>query len=288
MKTITVIIPTFNRLQKLKQLLGSLDRQTLSKEHFSVMVADDGSVDGTVEYLGAAGIPFVTQPHRGPAAARNAGAAGVSTPFLLFVDDDAVPRKDWIKAAYDAVVGTKGVLAAEEDVIRTGENLPLSHSVGHQGPGGMLTCNLLVLRELFERAGRFNERFLYPMNEDFDFFLRLKALTPVHYLANMAVEHPVYPLPFFRTLVDSMAYARRRVYSEHLLYELHPQEFRQVKAAPTAKASIRRLSTRYIISNGFANKKALFKRPVSGALWLAVCAARQASFLFLRVRGYRG
>jgi glycosyltransferase involved in cell wall biosynthesis len=221
MKTITVIVPTYNRLPLLKNLLAGLDNQRLSRDHFDLIVVDDGSTDGTVETLRASGISFITQTHQGPAAARNAGAAKAVTPFLLFIDDDAIPRENWLKAAHEAVTGNKELFAAEGDVVLTGEKVPLSHSVHHQGPGGMLSCNLLVSRDLFSRMGGFNEKFYFPMNEDFDFFLRLKAFAPVRYLPEMTVEHPVYPLSFFKTLFDSMAYARRRIYSEHLLYRLH-------------------------------------------------------------------
>jgi hypothetical protein len=65
-------------------------------------------------------------------------------------------------------------------------------------------------------------------------------------------------------------------------------EFHEVKVTASAQASIHRLSMRYSISRGFADPAALFSHPVSGALWLLICLARQFSFLILRLRGYRG
>jgi glycosyltransferase involved in cell wall biosynthesis len=288
MKTITVIIPTYNRLEKLKQLLASLSRQSLSSDEFDILVADDGSTDGTTNYLEANKVAYVSRNHQGPAAARNAGARQTITPYLLFIDDDAVADVDWLKAAFIAVESAHGGLfAAEGDVLRRGEDLPLSHSVHHQGPGGCLTCNLLVSRELFDLTGGFNERFQYPFNEDFDFFLRLRASAPVNYLESMKVHHPVYPLPFLGTFMDAASFARRRIQSERLLFELHPQDFAKVKATRSADASVRRFAFRYLLTFGLANPFQLVKHPVRGAQWLLVCLARQMAFLFLYLRGIR-
>ena len=50
---ISVVIPTYNRLPILEKCLRALESQRLSDalEGFEVVVVDDGSTDGTVDWL---------------------------------------------------------------------------------------------------------------------------------------------------------------------------------------------------------------------------------------------
>jgi glycosyltransferase involved in cell wall biosynthesis len=287
-ETISVVIPTYNRKNLLDRLLQSLEDQSLPKEHFNVFVVDDGSSDGTCDMLKEKGIAFESSPHRGPARARNLGVEKTGAPLIAFIDDDCVADRAWLKSVIEAY--TKGDLkgAAEGDVISTGEQVPLSHSVSHRGAGGFMTCNLVITRALFKKVGGFNERFKYPMNEDFEFFLRLVKHGNPLYVSGMVVYHPVRKLSYIRTLLDSFHYAVRRISSEYLLMELCPDDFGKVKFEDNAKASIRRLSYRYFISNVFKHPLQLVHHPVRAMMWMEVCMARQISFLILRLAGYRG
>ena len=83
--TVSVVIPTYDRLPRLGRVLAGLAAQDLDGS-FEVVVVDDGSTDGTDEYLrsGAPPLPVVasTQENQGPGAARNRGvdlAAGGSS-----------------------------------------------------------------------------------------------------------------------------------------------------------------------------------------------------------------
>ena len=86
----TVVIPTYNRRATVLRALSALGDQTL--RDFEVVVAVDGSVDGTAEAIRATAWPFpvtiVAQANQGAAVARNAGAAAGSGELLLFLDDD--------------------------------------------------------------------------------------------------------------------------------------------------------------------------------------------------------
>ncbi|QDF98665.1 hypothetical protein CJ010_20045 [Azoarcus sp. DD4] len=87
----SVIIPTYNRRQQLGQAIAS----ALSQEDVSVevIVVDDGSTDGTLDWL-AAGF---TDPRirvlrntrsKGPAGARNTGLQVASGDFIALLDSD--------------------------------------------------------------------------------------------------------------------------------------------------------------------------------------------------------
>lgn len=95
MKRISVVIPTFNRLNQLKQVLTGLEKQTYPLEKFEVVVVSDGSSDGTNAFLEALETPLdlvpVFQANQGVATARNQGFKQANGELVLFIDDDVVP-----------------------------------------------------------------------------------------------------------------------------------------------------------------------------------------------------
>ena len=84
----SVIIPTFNRVALLRETLSSVFAQSF--KDYEVIVVDDGSSDGTADYLQLLGekVQVLIQPNRGAGAARNVGAAAAKGLYLAFLDSD--------------------------------------------------------------------------------------------------------------------------------------------------------------------------------------------------------
>jgi glycosyltransferase involved in cell wall biosynthesis len=108
MPEISVVIPTYNRMDVLPEVLAALERQE-GAPSFEVVVVDDGSTDGTGEWL--AGRRFsvpaevLRQPNAGPAAARNRGVTQASGGRVAFLGDDTVPSRGWLASHARAVSG---------------------------------------------------------------------------------------------------------------------------------------------------------------------------------------
>ena len=98
--TVSVVIPTYNRLLRLQQVLAALSAQTYDHRRFEVVVVSDGSDDGTAEYLAGATTSFdlvsACQANAGPAAARNHGVELARGSLVLFLDDDVMAVPDLI------------------------------------------------------------------------------------------------------------------------------------------------------------------------------------------------
>lgn len=84
----SVAIPVFNRAELLQKTLASVWRQTFSD--FELIVVDDGSTDGTLEYLRSLNgrVRVFAQPHKGPGTARTRAAKHAKGEYLAFLDSD--------------------------------------------------------------------------------------------------------------------------------------------------------------------------------------------------------
>ena len=100
---ISVIIPTYNRSESLKDVLDSLIHQE-STDGFDweVLIVDNNSKDKTKE-LAEEFIPkfkgklrYIFEPTQGINCARNVGINNASGDILSFVEDDCVVNKDWL------------------------------------------------------------------------------------------------------------------------------------------------------------------------------------------------
>ena len=92
MPALSVIIPTYNRAERLRACLESLAQQKHPASDFEVLVVADGSTDNTRAMLAELDLPYslrvVWQQNSGPAVARNRGVETARGRFCLFVDDD--------------------------------------------------------------------------------------------------------------------------------------------------------------------------------------------------------
>jgi glycosyltransferase involved in cell wall biosynthesis len=91
---IAVLIATHNRRQRLRRCLDALAAQTLDPGRFEVVVADDGSSDGTAAALTELEMPFrlraLALPKGGKSVAVNAALAASEARVCLFIDDDVI------------------------------------------------------------------------------------------------------------------------------------------------------------------------------------------------------
>lgn len=105
MTELSVIIPTFNRAERLRACLESLAHQTQNPDDFEVIVVDDGSTDNARHSLDLE-TPFalrvLRQGREGQTIARNRGAAAAQSKYLLFLDDDVCAAPNLVAAHLNA------------------------------------------------------------------------------------------------------------------------------------------------------------------------------------------
>jgi len=92
MVAVTVVIPTYNRKEFLQQAVETVRLQT--HDSLECIVVDDGSTDGTGEYLDSVDYSDLEtiyhDENHGQSVARNAGIEAASGKYVLFLDSDDI------------------------------------------------------------------------------------------------------------------------------------------------------------------------------------------------------
>jgi glycosyltransferase involved in cell wall biosynthesis len=179
---VSVIIPTYNRADLVRQAVASVMAQTY--RDFEIVVVDDGGTDGTFEAL-AAWPELRLLRHagrRGVSAARNTGINAARGQWLAFLDSDDLWLPDKLARQIFLLEGTPELLICqtEETWVRHGVrvNKPLSHRkvAGRIFLPSLTRCMIspsavILNRRLFEDHGVFDATLAAA--EDYDLWLRL-------------------------------------------------------------------------------------------------------------------
>jgi GT2 family glycosyltransferase len=206
--SISIIIPTCNRPEDLRQCLQALDAQIAPTDGIEILVCDDGQNADARKMMEEAFPRFRWNqgPRKGPAANRNGGAKMARGQWLIFIDDDCLPRPTLIPAYRASMerLGAGARVALEGATHRIGEKPSLLWEAPHNPNGGaLISCNFAIPKELFWEIGAFDERFPGAAFEDTEFATRAKIMgVEVEFVRDAAVDHPLRPLPHPRKLAS--------------------------------------------------------------------------------------
>jgi glycosyltransferase involved in cell wall biosynthesis len=111
---VSVVVAAYDEEQHIGRLLGSLRQQTLPP--LEVIVADDGSRDRTARIARHHGARVLELPHRGPAAARNAGAREAQGDVLVFADGDMACGPQYVERLAGQIASGEAVGTFTRDI----------------------------------------------------------------------------------------------------------------------------------------------------------------------------
>lgn len=93
---ISVVIPTYNEEKNIARCLSSLNKQTIPRSNFEVIVVDGQSTDKTVEIAQRYADKVIQQVSKGVGGARNDGAKIAKGDVIVTTDADCVPYSEWL------------------------------------------------------------------------------------------------------------------------------------------------------------------------------------------------
>jgi glycosyltransferase involved in cell wall biosynthesis len=185
---VSVIIPTYNRVELLKQTVESVRCQTYSD--YEIIVVNDGSTDGTANWLQEqVDIIKVNQPNSGIAASRNKGVSVGRGQWMAFLDHDDLWDHGKLQIQTDFIRSNPEVAMVAARHVRIG--LRVGRSESNKWIKGDLfskvysesfihTSSVMMRRDALEKIGGFPSK--YRFADEFDVWLKISRDFPIAFV----------------------------------------------------------------------------------------------------------
>ena len=246
----SVIIPSFNRRQKLCRAIDSVLSQSF--RDYELIIIDDGSTDGTdsiaLQYKGK--ISYFFQENQGVSSARNKGISVSNSPFIAFLDSDDTWDKRKLARHKEYIESNPHILIHQTEDIWIRNDRFVNPQKKHLKREGdifeqslhlcMISPSSVVMsREIFDKYGYFDEEL--PACEDYDLWLRI---TPFEYIGLIKEKLITRYAGHSDQLSASFELMDRfRVYSLMKLLEIHkdnlsPEQYKKARTVAIEKTKI--------------------------------------------------
>lgn len=225
---VSVIIPTYNRGQVIKESIESVLAQSV--KDLEIIIVNDGGddeVEETINSFADSRIKYIKIRHSGLAGALNAGLKKAEGEYVSYLDDDDIyypdhlstllntskeNKKDFVYAKSKVAIGHMDISGHFRPVKYTGTfTLPFSKSnLINYGSLGISVLNVLHKRSLARQAGFFNPELPWAM--DWDFWMRMSDIHEPYFIDQWTGE--------YRKSSESMnvsEYYKGEFYKYHLL-----------------------------------------------------------------------
>ena len=234
---ISVVIPTYNRRLILEKCLLGLEKQRIPEliDNYEIVVVDDGSTDGTPEWLRESSdifphVQLVEQDHGGPAAARNRGVEFSSGELIVFIDSDLVvtesflamhanriskywkEKKDRFCFTYGAVINTSNFTNPTSE----------PHKLQDYSWAYFATGNVAIDKHILLKAGLFDTSFHLYGWEDLELGERLRYMGVKLLKAPEAVGYHWHPALSLEQIPNLIRVEKERSKMALVFYRKHP------------------------------------------------------------------
>ncbi len=210
---VSVIVCTYNNENHISKTLESLNKQSLSYEHYEIVIINNNSNDNTekvcLTYINkhqTSNINYFFESKPGLSVARNRGIKESINDIISFIDDDAVADNNYIKSIIETFDKNTDIAAAGGKVIPIypDNNEPVWMSkylwglVAKLDQGDIskkftkkypVGCNMIFRESMFSKYGTFNEDITYRGDEKFVFLKLKKGKEIIFYNPEILVYH---------------------------------------------------------------------------------------------------
>jgi len=193
---ISVVIPAYNEEKNIEKCLKSLNKQTISRQNFEIIVVDGHSTDKTVEIAKEFADKVIMQKTRWIAGARNDGAHAAKHDIIACTDADCAVNESWLEEI-EKSLSKKDVVAVFGPVVPP-ENRETFYAiyfyVTNKGLSVLNKLNMHLAyassfafkKQQFLEIGAFSD---ISMLEDYELCTRIKKKGKVKYNKKMKVRY---------------------------------------------------------------------------------------------------
>ena len=211
-RPVSVIVLTWNGLDVTRACLTSLLEKTTHPD-FRVLVVDNESTDGTLEYLrGVSGIELIENDRNlGFVGGNNTGIRATETDVVLLNNDTEIIQPDWLERMQELAISAEDIglvgcrlVNGEGHLVHAGTYMPTPSFWGQEYPGdeldigqyirdreveGVIAACVYIKREVIDRVGALDEDY-FSYFEDTDYCLKAgKAGYRVFCCGRATVKH---------------------------------------------------------------------------------------------------
>ena len=181
----SIIVPTYDRPQKLTACLQSFVKLEYPCDRFQVIVVNDSteiSLETTIApFQNQLNLVLLSQPNSGPATARNTGAFAAEGKFLVFTDDDCSVATDWLQnlenqflKTPNCLIGGRTINALPNNIYSTASQQLIDYLYSYYNAtvdrAQFFTSNNFALpADSFQTIGGFDTTFSLAAGEDREF-----------------------------------------------------------------------------------------------------------------------
>ncbi len=277
---VSVITPTYNRGEVLKETIQSVLNQTY--HNFEYIIVDDGSTDNTKEIVQSfkdKRIKYINQQHVGtPASGRNNGIKNAKGEFIAFLDSDdiwfpqklEIQLKEFQKNADILILATNGIIIPMRPYrkyLSLKKNLVVSFRhliVNRVNP--IMNSSVLIKRTAIEAIGLIDEEPFIRASEDYDYWLRVLKYrdNSILVLKQILVKYRVHSFNitidmfsnsnFFKKLYERLVYihGKHEGYDPELLNIQIRATLYQLRVFKTKKSLFqRKVNISYVLNDKF-------------------------------------
>ena len=234
---ISVVIPTYNRLPILRKCLDSLENQIFNNDihNFEIVIVDDGSTDGTVDWLGKnieryPHLRFFEQSHGGPALGRNLGVEKSEGDLIVFIDSDLIVDRFFLSNHANSLLKAWKKLGNRKcftygSVINTSNfNNPNSEPFKLQDLSWayFATGNVAIDKKVLEKSGLFDTSFRLYGWEDLELGERLRNMGVKLIKCPKAIGYHWHPALALDQIPQLIRIEKERAKMGLVFYRKHP------------------------------------------------------------------
>lgn len=194
MENVSVIIPVYNRADRIGRCLESVLRQTYRA--VEIIIIDDGSTDNLEEMIRPVWnqVRLIRQENKGQGAARNAGIQAAKGEWIAFLDSDDLWDEKKLEIQMNSIL-TKGYEwgHTKARIIPTSDRPRFFGDWFRDGRSGMIarqllqtnficTSSVVLKKDILEEVGCFSEDRELQNFEDYELWLRIAALVGIDYV----------------------------------------------------------------------------------------------------------